>query len=76
MVDNKHKYKLPNFVPEYTVDIYNRIANIYERLGKIEGSLDKFATKEDLHTLTWRVITTAGALVAAVFYIARNVTPP
>lgn len=73
MVDNKKGYKLPNYIPEYTVDIYNRMANIYERLGKIEGSLDKFATKDDLHTLTWRVIGACAALVAVVYYIATQV---
>lgn len=62
-------YPLPPYVPRDTM-------NLSERIAKIEGSLDKFATKEDLHALTWNLIKIAGALVAAVFFIARNVTPP
>ncbi len=55
------------------LDIYSRMVNIYERLGKIERNLDKFATKDDLHTLTWRVIGVCAALVAVVYYIATQV---
>lgn len=62
-------YPLPSYVPRDTM-------NLSERIAKIEGSLDKFATKEDLHALTWKLIGVASALVAVVFYIARNAAPP
>ncbi|NVE01253.1 hypothetical protein [Massilia sp. BJB1822] len=39
-----------------------------------------YSTKADLHTelhtMTWKIITAAALLVAAVFFIARNVSPP
>ena len=52
-----------------------------DRLARIESKLDDmprvFASKADLHealhSLTWKLIGVSGALVAAVYFIARNV---
>ena len=52
-------------------------------LTRIEVRLDSFATKSDigaleatfhkeLHGLTWRLIGVAGALVAAVYFVAKH----
>ena len=54
------------------------------RIAKIEAVIPALATKEDmlrlearmhqeLHALTWKLIGVSGALVAAVFFIARGV---
>ena len=59
-----------------------------DRLARIETRLDTFATKADLndlksdlyrelhqelHGMTWKLMGGASALVAAVYYIAKNV---
>ena len=59
-----------------------------DRLARIENRLDTFATKADLndlkadlyrelqqelHGMTWKLKGGASALVAAVYYIAKNV---
>lgn len=42
-------------------------------IARIEGRLDTFATKEDLHRQTWRIYGVMSALVAVVYFIARYV---
>lgn len=48
------------------------------RLAYIEGRMESFATKEDLHKglhdMTWKIIGAIAALVAAVYFIARYVS--
>ena len=48
-----------------------------DRLARIETRLDTFATKADLHRelhgMTWRLFGGASALVAIVYWIARNI---
>jgi hypothetical protein len=48
-----------------------------DRLARIETRLDTFATKEDLHrelhSMTWRLLGGASALVGIVYWIARTV---
>lgn len=57
--------------------IESRLDKIEGRLDRIEVRLDATATKAELHQAiaaqTWRMITAATALVAATYYIARNV---
>ncbi len=57
--------------------IENRLDKIEGRLDRMEVRLDATATKAELHQAiaaqTWRMITAATALVAATYYIARNV---
>jgi hypothetical protein len=48
-----------------------------DRLARIETRLDIFATKADLHrelhSMTWRLLGGASALVGIVYWIARTV---
>lgn len=48
-----------------------------DRLAGIETRLDMFATKADLHrelhSMTWRLLGGASALVGIVYWIARSV---
>jgi len=48
-----------------------------DRLARIETRLDTFATKADLHRelhgMTWRLFGGASALVAIVYWNARNI---
>lgn len=52
------------------VDVKVAIAKIDERM---DGLHQTFATKEDLHKLTWRMYGFATGLVAVVYFIARYV---
>lgn len=56
--------------------------DVRERLARMETRLDQTATKNDLidvykaiNTQTWRVISAAAALVAAVYFIVRYLPP-
>lgn len=58
------------------VDVAQLKADMVEvkvALARIEGRLDTFATKDDLHKQTWRIYGAMTALVAAVYFIARYV---
>jgi hypothetical protein len=52
-------------------------AEARDRLARIETRLDTFATKADLHrelhSMTWRLLGGASALVGIVYWIARSV---
>ncbi len=48
-----------------------------DRLARIETRLDTFVTKDYLHkelnAMTWKLLGAGSAVVAAVYWIARNV---
>lgn len=63
------------------------VVDARERLAKIEARLDQTATKSDLattegnlhkelHNMTWKLIGTAGLLVAAVYFVTSHNTAP
>lgn len=70
---------------ERTVEtILERLDRIEGRLGALEKNvaviLSNYVTSEtfhrELHSLTWKIFGAAALLVAAVYFIARNVAPP
>ncbi|HIR20905.1 MAG TPA: hypothetical protein IAC89_01595 [Candidatus Aphodousia faecalis] len=58
-------------------DVSQRVLDHQTRLAILEERSQHFATKEDLqkelHGMTWKIIGAIAALVAVVYWIARNV---
>ncbi|WP_374584955.1 hypothetical protein [Pseudoduganella sp.] len=63
-------------VAQLKIDIAQLKAEMVEvkvAIARIEGRLDTFATKDDLHKQTWRIYGAMTVLVAGVYFIARYV---
>lgn len=60
--------------------IESRLYALEKEVALMAHTLSTFVTKDmlhrELHSLTWKIFGGAALLVAAVYFIARNVAPP